>query len=987
MAFKYIKHDWETYDKTLPTRVQEKSIITKERLDHMEEGIQKNSKPLAIGDLTVGDSPIPSASVEDDDDLEEVRLNIVFPKQSQIEDNTIKDDATWSSRKIRNEIDNIAANVKYTCEITSNEGLIFNTTNDVKTLRAKIFMTGEDITVTCDENSMIWSRKSTDTDYDDFWNGKAYSGRNIVVSANELNGVTSVTYYCSYSGINSDGATISAVGSVTVCNMIYEPTNTSISFTIDASNGTIFDNKSDSSVVLIAQAYEGSNDLSNQASFKWFMNSVWIPEETNSSLVYPVVGLPLVTVFTCQMTYSGMTYKNSVTIQNRKNVTVSDTAPNDPQLGDIWYDVSVEMYKKWTSDGWIVIEDPTQEVTGDILLSVSAIKSVQETDYELKTLREATYTMKDELETKINSYSSEITSRADGLEASFIETKKTVDEYDERITSAETSINNITANAETFQVEITKRIEDVENSSATDENIKEIKEASAKAVIDAEKIYWLISKDSEESKLELTSSFMSLLTGHVVIDASKIDLRGYTTINDDGTGGFTVDESGYMIANNGGRIGPWIISNESISLTTEDGDDIYFGKGGLNFSDNLILSPMGGIESPNFKIDPITNSVYINAETMKVGGINAATTQSKIGVRNLILTSGSYQPSKPTKWETGEIPWSIEILPERTEENADEYSYIETYITFTKLDKIVDDDGVEIESYIKLPLSEEMSTGNYVFNIRTFTIGSTHPTLKIYFLTESGESKKIGELSSLTSSPNNITFIYDHATTKKYKYIGFKCSDFDIGDSFSIINMSLYKSEVTVREWQPAPEDVSNQYTYLSDCVDCAVNDIILEINNVNATISSTVQSVINSDDLNIKIQSIITQTTEGLSIETVQSIVEDSKKSIDESIKFQDDRITEIRDYIDLKNGIITLGKRELNADGTENNTNGYMKLSMSNEKISFSKNNYELAYFSSSMLHVNEIDAKETLQIGNFKFFQRSNGNLSIAMVGRDS
>ena len=38
------------------------------------------------------------------------------------------------------------------------------------------------------------------------------------------------------------------------------------------------------------------------------------------------------------------TYKNSITVQNRKNVTVSDTAPIDPQLGDMWYDSTLAVY-------------------------------------------------------------------------------------------------------------------------------------------------------------------------------------------------------------------------------------------------------------------------------------------------------------------------------------------------------------------------------------------------------------------------------------------------------------------------------------------------------------------------------------------------------------------------------------------------------------------------------------------------------------------
>ena len=977
MSYKYVKQDWESYDKTVPTRLQENSIITKERIEHIEEGIQKNSMPLVIGDLSIGDSAIPSANFEEDEEAEEIRLNIVFPKQSQIEDNTIKDDATWSSRKIRNEIDNIAANVRYTCEISSDEGLIFNTSNDVKTLRARIYMTSEDITASCDENSMVWYRKSTDTDYDDFWNGKAYKGNNVVISAAELNGVTSVTYYCSYSGINSEGATISAVGSVTVCNMIYEAVNTSISFNIDTPNGTIFDNKSDSTVLLVAQAYQGSLDLTSEASFRWYMNGVWIPEKTSSSLSYPVVGIALVTIFTCEMSYGGMTYKSSVTIQNRKNVTVSDTQPNDPNIGDIWYDVTVDMYKKWTSDGWVVIEDPTTEITGDVLLSVSAIKTVQETDYELKELRQATYTMKDDLETTITNYTNEFTSRADGIEQSFTETRQVVDSYDERITTTEQNISTIKATAETFEVNITKKVEDLENSTVTDSDVDEIREASAKASIDAEKIYFLIEKGSDETNLTLTSEFMSVLTGNVVIDAKKIDLRGYTTINDDGTGGFTIDETGYMTASKGGQIGPWLISDESLYMNTEEGDSIYLGKRGLNLSDKIQLSPSGGIiigdsDNPNFTFDPLFNSISLNAEEIRLGGIDVATINSKIGVRNLILTSGAYKEGKTTFWTVDELPWSVEIGPENDgTEDTNSYTATETYISFTKLD------NTEGAAFIRLPLSEVPTSGKHIFNIKSFTTGTTNPALNIYLFTEDNTKLKIGEISALSTRSLNVTFTCDLVTSAstEYKYVGFDCSEFAIGDVICIVNMSLYKSEVTIREWQPAPEDSVNDFNYLSDSLDSSITDVVVTISDTKKEITTRISNIFQSDDWeSVKKEFQTTETSNGVTMDFITTVL---RPEIDKNIGFQSERIDLIHSYIDFIDGFITLG-----------NNSSPFKLKIGNDKMSFLQNDvYELAYFSTNKLFVAELEPKVSMQLGKFKFFPRSNGNLSIAMVGSSS
>ena len=147
---------------------------------------------------------------------------------------------------------------------------------------------------------MVWTRVSDNTEYDDFWNGKHYTGRNVVISASEMNDTSNATFYCSYTGITEDGATIEATGSLTLVNMIYEPLDTSVSFTVNAPNGTIFDNKSDSNATFEAIAYVGSSQITEaDATFRWYINGVWIPNENSSTLSYPVVGINLVSVFTC----------------------------------------------------------------------------------------------------------------------------------------------------------------------------------------------------------------------------------------------------------------------------------------------------------------------------------------------------------------------------------------------------------------------------------------------------------------------------------------------------------------------------------------------------------------------------------------------------------------------------------------------------------------------------------------------------------------
>lgn len=954
MSYKYIKQNWETYDKTLPSRLQEDSIITKKRLEHMEEGIEKNSKSLVIGDLTLGDSPIPSASIEEDENSEDIKLNIVFPKQSQIEDSTIKEDSTWSSRKIRAEIDIIAQNTRYTCEIYSNEGLLFNSASDVKTLKAKILKTGEEITNLCDPRKMTWTRKSSNTDFDDFWNGKGYTGTSITVSASDLNETTNVTYTCTYVGVDDSGVTIGASGSITVCNMIVEAVNTSVSFTVDAPNGTIFDNKSGSTLILEAQAYQGAIDITRQASFNWYMNGVWIPDEESYRLSYPIVGVPLVCVFTCEMKYDHLAYRNSITVQNRKNVTVSSISPNDPQSGDIWYDADTELYKKWVVKNgngyWQTIEDPTKEVTGDILISVSAIKTVQETNSKIETLRSETYEFKDEITGEVREVRTYTNNEINSANGKVTTLTKTVD-------GIQQNLSNLKLTAEEMQLDI----QDING------NINSLQ-------LKSNKVDLLIEDGSTSSNLLLTSQFMKVLTGSVVIDASNIDLRGYTTINDDGTGGVTIDEDGYLYATKGGKIGPWDIGDDYLSMTLSDLEYVYLGRAGLNFSNKLKLTPNGGIDSPNFKVDPDEDSITLNAYTLQVSGVDVITKSDRVGVKNLILTSGAYRIGKPTFWEFENLKWELDVQGDNADNTDPNNTTIaNTYMVFTKLEENNDQENPG-EHYIKIPLSEPLNTTGtvkYNFNINVFGTGETRPGIRIYLLTDNNDAKLIGELSTVPTIATNYNFTIEHrgSASLKYKYIGFKDSDFAVDDTFSIINMSLYKSEIIVKEWQPAPEDTVNDYQRIDNSLTETVTDITTTLSETKGEVSTKISTIFESDDWKKECASVFTQNRDGVSIDSITRTVQNINTIATDGIETQSQRIDEIHKYIDLKNGNISLYNNQDN-----------IKLTLENKQLSFVEDDVITAYFSSNKLNVNQLEAVESLQIGNFKFLSRSDGTLTV-------
>ena len=85
------------------------------------------------------------------------------------------------------------------------------------------------------------------------------------------------------------------------------------------------------------------------------------------------------------------------------------------------------------------------------------------------------------------------------------------------------------------------------------------------------------------------------------------------------------------------------------------------------------------------------------------------------------------------------------------------------------------------------------------------------------------------------------------------------------------------------------------------------------------------------------------------------------------------DAQFEEIRKYIRFEDGNIILGE-----EGNE------LTLKIQNDRISFLQSDVEVAYFSNKKLYVTDGTFLNSLNIGNFGFFPRANGNLSLKKVG---
>lgn len=84
------------------------------------------------------------------------------------------------------------------------------------------------------------------------------------------------------------------------------------------------------------------------------------------------------------------------------------------------------------------------------------------------------------------------------------------------------------------------------------------------------------------------------------------------------------------------------------------------------------------------------------------------------------------------------------------------------------------------------------------------------------------------------------------------------------------------------------------------------------------------------------------------------------------------DAEFEEIRKYIRFVDGMILLGEV-----GNE------LELQISNDRISFLQDGAEVAYFSNRKLYVTDTQILHSLQLGNFAFMPRTNGNLSFKLT----
>ena len=110
-----------------------------------------------------------------------------------------------------------------------------------------------------------------------------------------------------------------------------------------------------------------------------------------------------------------------------------------------------------------------------------------------------------------------------------------------------------------------------------------------------------------------------------------------------------------------------------------------------------------------------------------------------------------------------------------------------------------------------------------------------------------------------------------------------------------------------------------------------------------------------------------ITQTKDSYDLEFIRF-----RQDIEAAANGADAQFEEIHKYIRFPDGKILLGEV-----GNE------LELQISNDRISFLQDGAEVAYFSDRKMHITDTQIDHSLQLGNFAFMPRANGNLSFKKI----
>lgn len=227
------------------------------------------------------------------------------------------------------------------------------------------------------------------------------------------------------------------------------------------------------------------------------------------------------------------------------------------------------------------------------------------------------------------------------------------------------------------------------------------------------------------------------------------------------------------------------------------------------------------------------------------------------------------------------------------------------------------------------------------------------------------ESFHLGTYVRVTTNPHSINQLF-LVTKLSINLLQPASNKLTLGDSFYTLVENAVRGQISAE----------NRLVSISSDMEEKLNLSLLETETkLSAQIAATSESITTTvmeevylkEDVDALVSAVNTQITQ--TAEDVEIRFTEFSQDIDAVVAGADAQFEEISKYIRFVDGNILLGE-----DG---NT---LTLRIENEKISFLDAGIEVAYFSNNKLYVTDGEFINSLQLGNFAFIPRENGNLSF-------
>lgn len=160
-----------------------------------------------------------------------------------------------------------------------------------------------------------------------------------------------------------------------------------------------------------------------------------------------------------------------------------------------------------------------------------------------------------------------------------------------------------------------------------------------------------------------------------------------------------------------------------------------------------------------------------------------------------------------------------------------------------------------------------------------------------------------------------------------------------------VSKVKLEKGNIAT-DWSPAPEDAQT-----------SIDDLESDLSEAQQTITTTVERVTTMEQ---------TQNSFEFNFNSLAQTVTNLGNTVETNY-------TEQSKYIRFVNGVIWIGQNT----GSDQDI---FQVSISNQRISFWQSNAEVAYLSDNQLHITNSQILKRLDLANFAFFTRENGNLTF-------